>query len=244
MTETDPPLPLREIADRLVLHKLPSKSDKKGFRYLLAILKSSEIKAVVFFPDFLAEPIEISKDYWQRQGVDKLDSLYRRSQPDRVGNYIIKLRDVATQIYRRGAERTGSAAEDLEPLVLQLIQQANKSASVEVLESEWRRFAAERGISPLESSVVAEATSQGRGRPIKQSWEQVLEELAALLYLEFKLRNIDPPTQDHLAKTIHENLINLGHLDLPKPDTILNRLSIVHSRMRTLLEQHNLRKKK
>jgi hypothetical protein len=131
-----------------------------------------------------------------------------------------------------------------EQLVVKLVEQANSTSSVEVLKSDWEKFLARKGITNPEPPTAADETSEKRGRPRKAGWEDVLHELAAILWREIEVKGIEIMKQDAIVAEIHHNLSALGALGLPQQSTIQGRISGVRTRMEQLRERRPIIPKK
>ena len=92
----------------------------------------------------------------------------------------IKLRDVAAEAFRTARSRIVTEEEN-EQLVIRFMTHANKSASVEVFQSEWERFLTSKGMSAAEPPLPVAAPGKA-GRPVNEKWVEVFSELAALLW--------------------------------------------------------------
>lgn len=240
MTNADKPMSLRSVADLLVQYGLPQKRDKYGYDCLLGLLKTSQIRTIAYFPIVGAEAVPISERYWQGIGRGALNCLTRSKENDWSGTYSIKLRDVAAEAFRTARSRIVAekervvTEEENEQLIVRFIQHANKTASVEVLQSEWDRFLTSTGMSAAEPPLLVEAPGRP-GRPVNEKWVEVLSELAAVLWRAIEEHGVKKvPSQEAIAVEIRSNLESLGQVALPQVSTIQSRIATVRLRVRQL----------
>jgi hypothetical protein len=229
----DQPLPLRAVADGLVQHRIPTKSDKNGFHCLLSLLKAGRIQAVVFFPGISADPITVPQSHWMPLGPEALRPLLNVPKKGLAATYKIRLKDVAAEAYRSAIDQIGQIEASRETVAIKLIQDANTKASVEVLQNVWLRFLHERG----EDTPNLMDAPTGPGRP-KKDWAPVFLELSAILWREIERNNVQIQTQESLAADIAEHLKGSGVPSALKASTIMNNgFAQVRTRMKGLLEK-------
>jgi hypothetical protein len=211
---------LRAVADMLVERGYSSRRDKNGFNKLLELLKCGDLRTVVFFPIVSKSPVPVPVEYWIPRGPDALQTLLKVPKRNWQGAYNIKLRELAASVFRVASS---SGALDLEDLVKVLVEHAEMEANVEVLESEWQKYASLH--PPGTGSRLA-------GRPEK-NWEAVYAELAALLWQAIDRKQ--PVDHESLARQIAEHLQALNAENPPTWKTIKGKLSsVVRSRVDAL----------
>ncbi|GEO18067.1 hypothetical protein [Microvirga aerophila] len=224
MPDFDPPLPLRAIANSIVSMGMAKKGDKYGFYCLLGLLKSGQIQAVASFVDIANVPLRIPQAYWTMLGPDALNPLIKNSRKGWYETYKIRLKDLTIEAYRSASARN-DAERSQEQLVAELMKQANKTSCVEVLQSEWQRFAGAR-----ERAASDDEETRGPGRPEK-NWEAVYKELAAVLWLAIDRTNPKLVNRRSLPAELAASLQAMGIDEVPAISTIENGMAAVRTRV-------------